>query len=354
MEAVAWTAWFAASVGAATWLTFRLIDWASALGVVDRPNERSSHTRVTPRGGGLSIVLVTAAAAVVAAVLHPAAAGNLAAVTVPAVVIAFVSWRDDVSSLPNRVRFGVHLGAAAATVAALGPLASVDLGRYGTFELGPLAWPVTLLWIVGMTNAFNFMDGIDGIAGITAAVAGAAVAAAGFLLGATPVAAVALAFAASSLGFLSCNWPPARIFMGDVGSAFCGFVIAVLPLAFPGEFVPRIVPLVALAMWPFIFDTAFTLLRRLRRGENVFQAHRSHLYQRLVIAGWSHKAASSLYGCLSSMAAAVGLCGLVNPDLRATSDAVALATVVVGAALLLTLVHVAERGPGAEATGIGA
>jgi UDP-N-acetylmuramyl pentapeptide phosphotransferase/UDP-N-acetylglucosamine-1-phosphate transferase len=335
-------AWFVvayvASAAASSWL----VGWAAAQGVIDTPNARSSHTRATPRGGGLAIVGVTTWAAIAAAVLHPAAWRPLAAVLAPALAIATVSWLDDLRPLRNRVRFGVHLAAAAAAVALLGPLREANLGSWGRFDLGLAAWPFTLLWIVGMTNAFNFMDGVDGIAGITAAAAGGAIAAAAALFGLDAVSAVALAFAAASAGFLACNWPPARIFMGDVGSAFCGFVIAVLPLAGGGESASRLVTVAAVTMWPFIFDTAFTLCRRLSRRENVFQAHRSHLYQRLVIAGWSHRGVSSLYGGLSAMAAVVAIAPLLGVCPERTATAVAAAMVLVGAALLLILVRVQE------------
>jgi UDP-N-acetylmuramyl pentapeptide phosphotransferase/UDP-N-acetylglucosamine-1-phosphate transferase len=240
------------------------------------------------------------------------------------------------------VRFGVHLGAAAAATALLGPPQSVNLGSLGRFDLGIAAWPLTLLWIVGMTNAFNFMDGIDGIAGITAAAAGGGLAAAAGLLRVEPVALVSLAFAAASVGFLACNWPPARIFMGDVGSAFCGFMIAVLPLAGGPEAAASLVPIVAVTMWPFIFDTAYTLCRRLARGENVFRAHRSHLYQRLVITGWSHRAVSTLYGGLSAMAAVLAVAPLAGLCSAATATNLAAATVLVGAASLVLLVRYQE------------
>jgi UDP-N-acetylmuramyl pentapeptide phosphotransferase/UDP-N-acetylglucosamine-1-phosphate transferase len=341
--ALFWSAWFAVAVIGAAFTTARLVAWAGALGVVDRPNSRSSHTKVTPRGGGLAIVAVAVLAAAVAAVLYPSAAVRLAALVIPAVAIAAVSWIDDIRTLQNRVRFSVHLAAAVAAVVVLGPVRAVDLGSFGSLELGAAGWPLTILWIVGLTNAFNFMDGIDGIAGITAAAAGGGLAAAAWLLGGPAVGAVALAFAGAALGFLSQNWPPARIFMGDVGSAFCGFVIAVLPLAMPPADVPRIVPVAVLAMWPFIFDTLFTLVRRLRRGENIFQAHRSHLYQRLVIAGWSHRATSSLYGALAAMAAAIAITPLLNPTLRGTADPAAAALVGGCSLFLVGLALVAER-----------
>jgi len=338
-----WAAWFAAAVVGAAATTSRLVAWAGALGVVDRPNSRSSHTKVTPRGGGLAIVAVAVLAAAAAAVLYPHAAVRLGATVIPAVAIAAVSWIDDVWTLQNRVRFSVHLAAAAAAVFVLGPVHSVDLGSFGSVALRAAAWPLTILWIVGLSNAFNFMDGIDGIAGITAAAAGAGLAAAAWLLGGPAIAAVALAFAGAALGFLSQNWPPARIFMGDVGSAFCGFLIAVLPLGMPAAEVPRIMPVAVLAMWPFIFDTLFTLVRRLRRGENIFQAHRSHLYQRLVIAGWSHRATASLYGALAAMAAAIAITPLLNPALRVTADPAAVALVGGCSLFLVGLALVAER-----------
>ena len=338
-----WAVWCVAAFVGSAFLARRLVDWARNRGIVDAPNARSSHTRDTPRGGGLSIVVVVAVAAALAAILHPEAAPRLAGVLLPSLAVAAVSWLDDVRSLSNRTRFGVQLLAAIAATAALGPIGRLSLGSHGVLDTGPAAWPLTLLWIVGLTNAFNFMDGVDGIAGITAAVAGLAIAAAAGLAGGTAVAAVALAFAAASLGFLTCNWQPARIFMGDVGSAFCGFLLAVLPMALPADRVPEIVPVAAAVLWPFIFDTAYTLVRRLRNRENIFQAHRSHLYQRLTIAGWSHRAVSRLYGGLASMTAAVAVAPLIDPAVRQTADAVVPATVGLGMVALVGLVLAAER-----------
>jgi UDP-N-acetylmuramyl pentapeptide phosphotransferase/UDP-N-acetylglucosamine-1-phosphate transferase len=340
-----WCLWGMVAIVASTMATFWLIGWTNSLGVVDRPNDRSSHTKITPRGGGLAIVAVTTWAAIIAVFFDPKVWQPLASMTVPALAIASVSWLDDIKPLRNRIRFGVHLAAAMAAVAVLGPLRTVDLGTFGRFDLGAAAWPLTVIWIVGMTNAFNFMDGIDGIAGITAAAAGAAIAAIAGALGLPAMLGVALGFAGAAIGFLTCNWPPARIFMGDVGSAFCGFMIAVLPLAMPAQEMPRAVSIVALTMWPFIFDTVFTLLRRLAKGENIFRSHRSHLYQRLVIAGWSHRAVSTLYGGLSAMAAAVAVAPLFDPSLQRTATNVAAATLLVGALMLLTLVHLSSLVP---------
>jgi UDP-N-acetylmuramyl pentapeptide phosphotransferase/UDP-N-acetylglucosamine-1-phosphate transferase len=338
-----WCAWCIASLAAAALLTRSLIAWTTARGIMDSPNDRSSHTRLTPRGGGLAIVAIVVGVAGVIGVMRPEESLRLGGAIVPALAIAAVSWFDDVQSLRNRTRFAVHLGAAVAAVAVLGPVARVDCGSLGMVRLGQLAWPLTLLWIVGMTNAFNFMDGSDGIAGITAAAAAAGIALAAAALGAGPVAVVATAFAGAALGFLTSNWQPARIFMGDVGSAFCGFLLAVLPLAVRADAVPEVLPVAALALWPFIFDTSLTLLRRLRAGENIFQAHRSHLYQRLVIAGWSHRAVAGLYGGLAAFGATLGVVPLLDPTVRRAADQVAAAMPLVVAALLVALVMIAER-----------
>jgi UDP-N-acetylmuramyl pentapeptide phosphotransferase/UDP-N-acetylglucosamine-1-phosphate transferase len=116
------------------------------------------------------------------------------------------------------------------------------------------------------------------------------------------VSALGVLVAGSSLGFLGHNWPPARIFMGDVGSAFLGFTLAMLAVI-GGLADPRLPFAGVLVVWPFVFDATFTILRRLRRGENIFAAHRSHLYQRLVIAGWSHRTVTLLYLALAGIGA---------------------------------------------------
>lgn len=342
-DGLSWAAWFGIAVAAAAVLTGRIVRWAEARGVIDRPNHRSSHVKETPRGGGLAIVAITVLAALLAGWHDPAAGARLAGAMVPAVAVAVVSWIDDVRSLPSSARFATHLAAAAAATAALQPIPSADLGSFGSLGFGLAAWPLTLLWIVGLTNACNFMDGIDGIAGITAVAAGGALAVAAGLLGDGTVAAVATAFAGAVAGFLWWNWQPARIFMGDVGSAFCGFLIAVLPMAVPPQAVPTAVPVAVLAMWPFIFDTLLTLGRRICRGENILQAHRSHLYQRLVIAGWSHRSVAALYGLLAAAGAVLAVTPIINPSLVKAIEPLALAFVPGCAVLLLALTTRAER-----------
>ena len=167
---------------------------------------------------------------------------------------------------------------------------------------------VTILWLLTVINAFNFMDGIDGLAGVQGVVAGLAWWVCARYLGAPAAGSLGLVLAAGAMGFLTLNWPPAKIFMGDAGSTVLGFSFAVLPLlvwveARPpsGFFSLMVVGL--LLVWPFWADGAFTILRRLRKRENIFKAHRSHLYQRLVIAGLTHRIVTLVYGILAVIGA---------------------------------------------------
>jgi UDP-N-acetylmuramyl pentapeptide phosphotransferase/UDP-N-acetylglucosamine-1-phosphate transferase len=159
---------------------------------------------------------------------------------------------------------------------------------------------------MGLTNAYNFMDGIDGIAGGQAVVAGLGWTIIGFMGEQSFIGLVGVLLAASSLGFLFHNWPPARIFMGDVGSAFIGFTLAVIPIL-AAQRDPRFMVVGILVVWPFIFDTAFTLVRRLNNKENIFEAHRSHIYQRLVIAGYSHRFVTFIYMGLALIGTVIAL-----------------------------------------------
>jgi UDP-N-acetylmuramyl pentapeptide phosphotransferase/UDP-N-acetylglucosamine-1-phosphate transferase len=152
------------------------------------------------------------------------------------------------------------------------------------------------VWIVGLTNAYNFMDGIDGLAAGQAVIAAVAMAWLSQVWGADQVALAMAILAGSVLGFLSHNWPPAKIFMGDVGSAFLGFSFAgwaVLSSNTPSNKLPFVAWAVLLA--PFLFDTGITLISRIVRGQRWYAAHREHFYQRLIRRGWSHLAVTSLY-----------------------------------------------------------
>ena len=273
--------------------------WAERFQILDLPNERSSHTLPTPRGGGLVIVAVTLLLGAVCAGIEGGEGGRTFLIYgIGGLLIASVSWLDDLHRVPRWVRFAVHATASAAAIAGITYWSTITLPFFGAVRIGAWGAIITAIWIVGLTNAYNFMDGIDGIAGGQALVAGLAwwFTCRGSCF---PLDCLSLLLAATSLGFLLHNWPPASIFMGDVGSAFLGYTLAVLPLIYESrasDVVEGGAPVVGfLFVWPFVFDTAFTFVRRLFRRENVFEAHRSHLYQRLVISGWSHQRVTILY-----------------------------------------------------------
>ena len=260
--------------------------WASRR-LLDVPGARSSHVHPTPRGGGLAIAVVA-----LASWIFFARSTGIALPLAGAAIVAAVSWFDDLKSLPWSVRILAQSIAAALVLVAIWPLPA-----FGSVPL-VVRTVIAFAWIVGLTNAYNFMDGIDGIAAGQAIVAGGGWALLGWIAH-DPLPLIAgLTLLAASGGFLIYNWPPASIFMGDVGAAFLGFTLAALPLMVWHQ-QPQLAAAGPLLVWPFLFDTSFTFFRRLYRGENVVAAHRSHLYQRLVITGMSHGQVSLIYATMA-------------------------------------------------------
>ena len=260
---------------------------ARGTGVLDIPNERSSHAVPTPRGGGVAIVVVTTGAALWLAWRHVVPVAPVYALAVGGVAVALVGFADDHRALPALTRLTVHFAAALWALICLGGLPPLQIGA----QVVSSAWAGYLfgaLGIVWAINLFNFMDGIDGLAAGEAMFMSLAAASLGGLAGlGGGVAALSLMFAAACGGFLLWNWPPARIFLGDVGSGYLGYVIVVLALAATQR------NPVALWVWlilggAFFVDATVTLVRRTLRGERASQAHRSHAYQWLARRWGSH------------------------------------------------------------------
>jgi UDP-N-acetylmuramyl pentapeptide phosphotransferase/UDP-N-acetylglucosamine-1-phosphate transferase len=243
--------------------------WTSHL--ADHPNERSLHTQPTPRVGGIAMML----AAIPVAMFF--SAGVLDRVWTLALALALVSFADDVRSLPVSVRIAVHFAVAAIAAASILPAEG--------------EWPVILLAMLAigwLTNLYNFMDGSDGLAGGMTAMGFGACAIAAAQSGHAPLALGSASLAAAALAFLLFNFPPARVFMGDAGSIPLGFLVGALGLqgAITGAW-SVVFPLVVFS--PFVFDASLTIARRALRRERIWAAHRSHLYQRLVLSGWSSR-----------------------------------------------------------------
>lgn len=285
--------------------------------VLDRPNERSLHGRPVPRTGGIALL----AGALISlgfgsAALWPAAGLALA--------LAALSFVDDVHHVPTAVRLGTHLFAAAV-------LLWYALSSMQPIELAILA--VAMAW---MTNLYNFMDGSDGLAGGMALIGFGAYAVAAHLGGHAALSALSMALAASAAAFLLFNFPPARIFLGDVGSVPLGFLAAALGLVgWRDDLWPLWFPV--LVFGPFIGDATLTLIRRLARGERVWQAHREHYYQRLVRMGAGHRGTALIGYALMLVCAAAALYGRnERPAVQAASFAIA-AAVLVGFAAWIDL-----------------
>jgi len=251
--------------------------------ILDHPNHRSAHRSPTPRGGGVGPVLAFVAGMLVlyqVADFARIAERPFLGVILAALAIATVGLWDDLRDLSARLRLAAQLAAALVAVGTGLMLTRLALPGVGPVDLGPLGLPLTLFWILGCTNAVNFMDGLDGLVGGTLVVACAALALIAAAQGGWFVYAAALFLAAGFAGFLPFNLPPARIFMGDVGSQFAGFVLAVLAVAasrFDAQQVSFLI--VPLLLFGLLFDAAFTLARRALMREPLGEAHRTHLYQ---------------------------------------------------------------------------
>jgi UDP-N-acetylmuramyl pentapeptide phosphotransferase/UDP-N-acetylglucosamine-1-phosphate transferase len=292
-----------AVAAAAGWAYLR---WAPRR-ALDVPNQRSSHTRPTLRGGGLVILAGFCAGLALwlatGGSLSPRALGWLAG----ALLVAAVSFVDDLRPLPAAPRLITHLlGALLLTVAGVqardAPLVAELL--------------LAFVYVIVLTNVYNFMDGIDGLATTQAIIAGVALGIAGSLVRNPLVAIGGSLLAAASAGFYLYNLPPARMFMGDVGSTFLGFSFAGLSLlaniGVGGNRLPIEFGLIIFA--PFLFDGLVTLARRVLRGERWYAAHRSHYYQRLVRRGLSHGQVTTLYAGLGVIAAGAAIAGLYAID----------------------------------------
>jgi Fuc2NAc and GlcNAc transferase len=248
--------------------------------LIDVPNARSSHASPTPRGGGVAIVFAFFVAALLLTFLGLLDTRLSGALLVGGGAMALVGFLDDRRHLRASVRFCVHLAAAIWVVTLLGGVSETALDNWGLHGLwtGRLFVVLTLVWT---TNLFNFMDGLDGIAGGEAVFVSGAGAWLNWHEGGAPgLTAAMTCLAATCLGFLRWNWPPARIFMGDVGSGFLGFSLAVLGLAASQK------GMLPIEIWAilggvFLVDATVTLVRRLARGDRWFEAHRTHAYQNL-------------------------------------------------------------------------
>lgn len=244
---------------------------------MDIPNERSSHSVPTPRGGGIAIVMVMSLLIGILLIWGFEYRSILVAYLAGGLIVAIVGFLDDRKHVAARVRLLVHFAAAAVILVAVGRLPSLSvLGSQ--LDLGIVNSLLAAVFIVWLLNLYNFMDGIDGIASAEAVTVAGGAAVLLWLGAATDFAKLAATLAAVNLGFLVWNWPPAKIFMGDVGSGFVGFCFGAMAMITCAKG--------ALSIWvwlillgAFLVDSTVTLLRRVVRRDLFYEAHRSHAYQ---------------------------------------------------------------------------
>lgn len=267
------------------WLLARNGRW---LGLVDEPNHRSLHERVTPRSGGLGVLLAIICAWGATAAIKVTLPSGFTLIVVALLAVSAVSLVDDLRDVSPMPRLGVHLFAGISPVLGGFALEAIHLPGVA-LSVGPaLGGVLTLLFIGWFINLFNFMDGMDGFAGGMAMFGFATLSILGMSAGEFGFAAACAAVAGAAAGFLLFNFPPARIFLGDVGSAPLGCLVGVLAVwADYSGVAPLWISVMIFA--PFFLDATVTLFRRLMRRERVWEAHRSHYYQRSVQAGWSHR-----------------------------------------------------------------
>lgn len=294
--------------------------------ILDRPNTRSSHDTPTPRGGGIAVMAVLLPVWLIAGFMLPFDGSAAARWLIPAAAagLAAISWVDDIRTIGALPRLGAQFAASI-----LGVLMVPGLVFQGLFP-GWLDATIAVIGLVWFINLFNFMDGIDGISGVEAGAIGIGLAVIGWLLAPAPGAhtAQAVFLAAAALGFLVWNWHPARIFLGDIGSIPLGFLLGwlLLVLAASGQWAAALI----LPLY-YLVDATLTLLRRLMRGEKVWQAHREHYYQRAVQNGRSHAQVSIAVGLTNA-----GLLALAILSSTAVSDGSGPFVMVAAALVLVT------------------
>lgn len=284
----------------AWWLTRQLCSRKSFLSILAHPNDRTLHVMPTPQTGGLavigSVVISLILAASILAIAQPSkpvlpkgVMSGSVWIVASMLLIFVVSFLDDCVGLPAVLRLGVQTVSALIIIVGVGlTLFSIPIPAGPTILLGIAAVPVSVLVLLWMANLYNFMDGMDGFAGGMTFFGFGFLAYFGWQANFPVMLIIATFVAMGALGFLTHNFPPARIFMGDAGSITIGFLAGTLMILGVRDRIFEIwVPVMIFS--PFIVDATVTLTRRAFRRKKIWQAHREHYYQRLVLSGWSHR-----------------------------------------------------------------
>ncbi|SDT84724.1 glycosyltransferase family 4 protein [Desulfobacula phenolica] len=283
--------------------------------IMDTPNHRSSHTKPIPTAGGLAIVTTFfSGMGIIYCIAHETMITHkiFMGFTVSSLLIAGMSFYDDYKHKPLSLRLLTQIVAIIAVISFGMVITRIDLPFPGSDALGIVGYLITFVWILGLTNAYNFMDGLNGMAGGNAVITSFFLGIISFGQGSNFTYIVCYTLMAGTLGFLIFNFPKGKLFMGDVGSTFLGFTFATLAIIsslYDNAHTSLLV--MPLLLFHFIYDTFFTFLRRLVAKENIFQAHRTHLYQLFNQLGYSHTVVTLFY-CATGLAQGFGAFKLIN------------------------------------------
>lgn len=311
---------FAISAALAYAATPVALHWAKKAGAIDIPKDnRRVHRKPTPLLGGLAIYFACVMSIIIFIPLSQKILGIMAGAT----VIVMCGYFDDIKSLSPKVKFAIQIIAAVIAIycgvridRVTNPLGFLNDNKW--IELGIYAYPITLLWIVGLTNAFNLIDGLDGLAAGVSAISSVTLLVAAILLGPEQIYIPILTaiLAGSTLGFLPYNFNPAKIFMGDTGAMFLGYmlsVISVIGVLKSATALAVLVPIFAMGL-P-IFDTLFAMVRRISNGKSMVEADKGHLHHRLLDKGYSQKQAVLTLYSISAILG-VGAVAIIETKLK--------------------------------------
>ena len=312
---------------AITLVTTPFAKWLSAkVGAIDYPKDRGVHKKPMPRMGGVAIVLGFLVTVLMVYFFDRSMSPKqFVGFIVGAGIIAVLGMIDDMKDLPAKLKFCVQIVAALIVIFS-GTQIQIVLWPV-TATLQKLSIPITLVWIVGVTNAVNLIDGLDGLAAGVTGIAALSLMVLCIMTGTTTAVVLTAALAGACLGFLPRNFNPAEIFMGDTGSTFLGFVLAVTSIlgVFKGYALLALVVSIFCIGLP-IFDTIFAMLRRMAKHQPIMQADRGHLHHKLIDHGFSQKKAVLIMYAISIF---LGLLAIFIAHKDSRIFVVALLTVVV-------------------------
>ncbi|MBI0577711.1 undecaprenyl/decaprenyl-phosphate alpha-N-acetylglucosaminyl 1-phosphate transferase [Neobacillus cucumis] len=271
---------------------------AFKVGATDNPNQRKVHLKIMPRLGGLAIYVSFILGLLL---MHPDSQYH-AAIVVGSLIILAAGILDDIYELSAKIKFLLQISAALIVVYWGGVHVDfINLPFGGNLYFGAMSVPITVIWIVGVTNAINLIDGLDGLAAGVSSIALITISAMAIVMGDPYVMTMGAILLASTLGFLIFNFHPAKIFMGDTGALFLGYMIAVLSLlGFKNvAFISFVVPVIILGV-P-ISDTFFAIVRRLYNKNPLSAPDKSHLHHCLLKLGFTHRQTVLLIYAMSAM-----------------------------------------------------